>query len=264
LPRTSNGLSLPSLPIIDRAVKKRLDDDMGPLQPNFDIAAAESLLGWWRDAGVDVCLGEHPYAWLGVPAAAKASGLSVQMPAVAVPIQSLSELVDHLMTGDIPDAGPANRRVPPAGNPLSDLMILTDFPDPADLTSRTLLGDSVFTKMLEAIGRSRTSVYIASLCPGRPVTGRLTSETLDALTEFAKQHIALVAPKQLWLVGSAASRAILGVDDASAKGKLHTVNHLGTIMEAIATAHPRMFDGSKSRKATAWADMQRLITRDDA
>ena len=87
---------------------------------------------------------------------------------------------------------------------------------------------------------------------------------MGGLAVLAKQHIGYVAPKQLWLVGGAASRAILGVDDATAKGKLHKVNHLGTIMAAIVTAHPRMFDGSKSRKAAAWAEMQRLIVREDA
>ena len=168
------------------------------------------------------------------------------------------------MTGDIIDAGPANRRVRPAGNPASGLMILTDFPDPADIASGELLGDPVFAKMLEAIGHNRTSVYIASICPGRPMTGRLSQESVATLAVLAKQHIGYVAPKQLWLVGGAASRAILGVDDAAAKGKLHKVNHLGTIMDAIATAHPRMFEGSKSRKAAAWAEMQRLIPREDA
>ncbi len=237
---------------------------MGLQQQKFEIQAAASLLGWWRDAGVDVAVGEAPHDWLGASVATKsANSVEIKSPVIALP-HSLETLLDHLMTGDIPDAGPPARRLRPAGDPASDLMILVDFPDPADLDAGELLGDPVFAKMLEAIGRDRTSVYIASLCPGRPITGRLSEESLNVLAVLAKQHIGYVAPNQLWLVGGAASRAILGVDDAAAKGKLHKVNHLGTIMDAIATAHPRMFDGSKSRKAAAWAEMQRLLPKDDA
>jgi uracil-DNA glycosylase len=235
------------------------------LQQNYsEVTAASNLLRWWHDAGVDVAIGEAPYDWLGAVVTEKAAKAKGRAPAdIGVP-QSLSALVEHLMTANIPDAGPANRRVRPAGNPLSDLMILTDFPDPADIETDTLLGDPVFTKMLEAIGKTRDSVYISALCPGRPMSGRLSEEGGAALKILAKQHIALVAPKQLWLVGGAASRAILGVDDIRAKGKLHKVNHISTIMDAIATAHPRMFSKHPGSKAAAWAEMQRLLPRDDA
>jgi uracil-DNA glycosylase len=253
-----------SLSRIDRVVKKSLCNDMGLGQQSFERDAAASLLGWWRDAGVDTAISEKPCDWLNATAASKPAKLEANATQFAPVPQSLTALVDHLMTADIAEAGPANRRVSPSGDPASDLMILTDFPDPADNASGELLGDPVFAKMLEAIGRNRSSVYIASLSPGRPIIGRLSENAITTLAVIAKQHISYIAPKQLWLVGGAASRAILGVDDAAARGKLHKVNHLGTIMDAIATAHPRMFDGSKSRKAAAWAEMQRLLPRDDA
>ena len=231
-------------------------------QQNFEHIAAESYLGWWRDVGVDVAVGDTPQDWL--IAAAIIAGAKIKPVSAASRHgpQTLEAFVDHLMTSEIADAGPAPRRVRPAGNPTSDLMILTDYPDASDVDSGALLSDPVFAKMLAAIGHSRSSVYIASLCPGRPMTGRLSNESIHALTVLAKQHIALIAPKQLWLVGSAASRAILGIDDAAARGKLHSVNHIGIIMHVIATAHPRMFAESKSRKATAWVEMQRLLPKE--
>jgi uracil-DNA glycosylase len=237
---------------------------MGLNQQNFEAQAALSVVRWWRDAGVDVAVGEAPHDWLDATVTLKAAKADTDAPAkIAVP-QSLAALVDHLMMANISDAGPPSRRVRPAGNPHCDLMILTDFPDPSDIETGALLGDPVFTKMLEAIGKDRSSVYIASLCPGRPMTGRLSEDSVAALTVLANQHIALVAPKQLWLVGGAASRAILGVDDIRAKGKLHKVNHIGTTMDVIATAHPRMFSKHPGSKAAAWAEMQRLLPRDDA
>ena len=231
---------------------------------NYDVDAAASLLGWWRDAGVDTAISEAPHDWLGAAVTAKpVIQPSVQTPIVTRP-QSLEALVDHLTHGDVPEAGPVKRRVAPSGNATSDLMVLVDFPDAADIDSGQLLSDPVFDKMLDALGRDRGSVYIAALCPGRPMTGRLADQSITPLAILAKQHIAFVAPKQLWLVGGAASRAILGIDDAAAKGKLHKVNLPGGTMDAIATAHPRMFDGSKSRKSAAWVEMQRLIIGTDA
>lgn len=231
-----------------------------PNQQKFDQIAAETYLGWWRDAGVDVVVGDMPHDWLGISMTKTATKAA---PVAEPVLQTLQAFVDYLMTGEIADAGPTPRRVRPSGNPASDLMILTDFPDAGDVISGELLGDPVFTKMLAAIGQSRSSVYIASLCPGRPMTGRLSDESIHELAVLAKQHVALIAPKQLWLVGSAASRAILGVDDAAARGELHRVNHAGAIVHAIATAHPRMFAAYKSRKAAAWVEMQRLLPKEN-
>jgi uracil-DNA glycosylase len=264
LPRAGNGLSLLSLPIIDPAVNNGLCCPVGFEQQNFEIDAAASLLGWWRDVGVDAAIGEAPHDWLGSAVVAKpVKGQAVASFVAALP-QTLEALIDHLMSADLPDAGPVHRRLRPVGDRASGLMILVDFPDAADVEAGKILADPIFDKMLDALGRTRDTVYVATLCPGRPMTGRLASESVEALTPLAWQHIGFVAPKQLWLIGGAASRAILGIEDATAKGKLHSVNHRGTIMDAIATAHPRMFDGSKSRKAAAWAEMQRLMIRDDA
>jgi uracil-DNA glycosylase len=264
LPRTGNGLSLLPLLIIDPAVNNGLCHFVGFEQQNFEIAAAASLLGWWRDAGVDAAVGETAHDWLGRIVATKSTAQAAIEPTAAPLPQSLDALIGHLMRADLPDAGPALRRLRPVGDPASGLMILVDFPDVADIESGQILADPIFDKMLDALGRTRETVYIATLCPGRPMTGRLSPESVEVLAPLARQHIGFVAPKQLWLIGGAASRAILGIEDAAAKGKLHSVNHLGTIMDAIATAHPRMFDGSKSRKAAAWAEMQRLMIRDDA
>ena len=264
MPRAGNGLSLEPLLIIDLVVNNGLCYAVGFEQQNFEVDAAASLLGWWRDAGVDTAIAETPADWLGVAASAKPVTGKIAEPVAAAVPQSLDALLDHLMTSDLPDAGPPHRRLRPSGDPASDLMILVDFPDAADIAAGKILADPIFDKMLDALGRTRDTVYVATLCPGRPMTGRLSPENVEALAPLAWQHIGFVAPKQLWLIGGAASRAILGIDDAAAKGKLHNVNHLGTIMDTIATAHPRMFDGSKSRKAAAWAEMQRLMMREDA
>jgi uracil-DNA glycosylase len=239
---------------------------MGEIQQNFAIDAANSALNWWRDAGVDVVVGETPHDWLDVIAKTKTVEQPVVSQVVTLPTTHAG-LIDWLKTGEIAEAGPPRRRLAPAGDPTSGLMILADFPESADIDSGTHMSGplaDLFDKMLTALGRDRSTIYVATLCPGRPLSGRLPDQCLTELAALARHHIALVAPKQLWLMGGAASRAILGIDDAAAKGKLHFVNLDGLIVNTIATAHPRFFEGSKARKAAAWAEMQRLMIRDDA
>ena len=249
--------------MIDRAVNTAFCNVMTLENRNYENSAATSLLGWWQDAGVDTAISEVPHNWLSatLPIKANVIASSAAPPASLVP-QTLDALIDHLMTGDIPDAGPPKRRVRPTGDPLSTLMVLVDFPESADVESGQPLCDAIFDKMLGAVGFDRNSAYVALLCPGRPMTGRLSDDSVASLAVLARQHLALVSPKQLWLIGGAASRAILGVDDASARGKLHKVNQNGVIMDAIATAHPRMFEGSQSRKSAAWTEMQRLVAKE--
>lgn len=236
---------------------------MGAERHNFGKDAATSLLGWWSDAGVDVAVGEVPFDWLGQAKPAKPA-TPAPAPRAELPATHAT-FVEWLLSGDIAEAGPPRRRVASSGDPASRLMILADMPDAADIDAGApFAGDTreVFDKMLAAIGHDRSSVYIAALCPGRPTTGRISPESIDELAEIARHHIALTEAAQLWLMGSAASRAILRMDDAAARGKLHNVNLNGRNVKAIATAHPRLFEGSKARKAAAWAEMQRLIEKD--
>lgn len=236
---------------------------MGAEQHNFGKDAAVSVLGWWADAGVDVAIGEIPFDWLGQAKPAKPAA-PTPAPKAELPATHPA-FVEWLLSADIAEAGPSRRRLAPSGDPTSRLMILADLPDAADVDAGVpFAGDTrdVFDKMLAAIGHDRSSVYVATLCAGRPATGRISPECIDDLAEIARHHIALTEATQLWLMGSAASRAILGMDDAAARGKLHNVNLNGRNVKAIATAHPRLFEGSKARKAAAWAEMQRLIEKD--
>jgi uracil-DNA glycosylase len=238
---------------------------MGAVEHTFRHHEATSLLRWWHDAGVDVAVSESACDWLGKAIAAnRVVPEQVMAPAAPLPI-TYEAFREWLATADFAESGPASRRLPPTGDPGSELMILADFPDHCDIDAGTPLSGALaelFDKMLSALGRDRSTVYIAALSPGRPMSGRLQQESIVALAEIARHHIALVAPKQLWLMGSAASRAILGIDDAAARGKLHDVNLNGRKVKVIATAHPRFFEGSKARKAAAWTEMQRLMTGD--
>ena len=227
------------------------------------------MLRWWHDAGVEVLVDEAPRAWLksSPPLRPPAERhILAEMPVQTLPA-SLDALVDWVMTDpNLPEGGPVSRRVRPSGSLASGLMVLIDMPEVDDANSGTLLSgafSALFEKMLSALGQDRSSIYLASMTPGRTPTGRIGADALERLGEIARAHVRLAAPRKLWVMGSAASRAILGMDDVSAHGSLHAINLDGCKVDAIATAHPRTLD-SKERKARAWANMQLLIDKDHA
>lgn len=221
---------------------------------------------WWRDAGVDVMIDEQPRSWL-TPAVAAPGRPALVIPVKAEKPKSLDTLVEWLMTSDdFPEVGPVQRRVRPSGDVAGGLMVLTDLPETADVDSGMLFAGELsplFEKMLGSLGRDRNSIYLASLSAGRPPSGRLSENALKMLSETARDHVRFIAPKQLWLLGSAASCAILGMTDVQANGKLHSINLNDVMVDVIATAHPRILT-TKDQKQRAWANMQLLIEKDDA
>src|SRR3546814_12343688 len=91
----------------------------------------------------------------------------------------------------------------------------------------------LFDRMLAAIGRDRSSVYLAPLCAIRPVSGQIPADLGPPLAEIALHRLALCRPKRLLLMGNAASRALLGVNAAAGRGCLHVLNHAGGQTETV-------------------------------
>ena len=235
-------------------------------------AQIDSLMAWWRDAGVDTAIAEAPFAWLtaptvpgniagGTPPTQKRVETFV-LPTVDELPPTHSTFLEWLRTDDPRLAAfPAARRVAPEGSVGATLMVVTDVPEAADVdTGRLLSGEvgDLLEKMLAAIGHDRQSIYLATLAPSRPPTGRLDDAAEELLAPILLHHIALVAPAKLWLLGRAASRAVLGMDEVTAQGRLHCVNQGGITIDAIATAHPRVLLREPRLKGRVWKDMQRL------
>jgi uracil-DNA glycosylase len=233
-----------------------------------NIADVRSLVGWWADAGVDQLIDEVPTPWLERVAQKAAPVVEARKPQAKVPQTpempcDLAGFSNWLMA--LPALNPIcppAQRIAASGNPAADLMVLIDVPEPEDAANGALLSGSagaLFDRMLAAIKRDRQSVYIAAICPGRPPGGSIAEELLVDLAPLARQHIALVAPKRLWLMGQTASRAALGVDEASVRGRLGNFNHEGVNVTTVASVSPRFLLANPKRKAAAWADMQMLI-----
>jgi DNA polymerase len=239
-------------------------------EDHISPAAAASLLQWWSDAGVDVLVDETPRDWLRPKAAPMpaASGNSASAAPAAPPAAEVLpgqlELFHGFLreNGALPYASPTSRRVCPAGNPASGLMIMTDMPAAEDCSTGTLLsGDAgrLFDRMLSAIGRDRNSVYLASLSCLRSPDGRFTTGTAKECARLALHHAGLAAPRALLLFGDNCSKALLGLPMAQARGRWHELaTHAGPI-RTIVTLPPSYLLAQPSAKAHAWADLQLLM-----
>ncbi len=240
-------------------------------------AEAESLIGWWRDAGVDVLIDEEPHDWLAEakPAANPAPSRTQARHAVSAqvlppPARPAAVLPDTLplflewLATDIDTLSdyPVRQRLAPEGDPSNSPMIVTDVPERGDTAAGHLLSGEIgalFDRMIAAWKIDRTRIYLGAMAPARPASGQIDPVSLELLGPITVQHIRLAAPKKLWLMGEAASRAVLGTNVADATGRLHHINYGGVTVDAIATLHPRVLLREPKSKARVWEDMQRLI-----
>lgn len=228
---------------------------------NIDVLSA---LRWWQDAGVDMLVDETPRDWL--RPAEKAPPVASPPPSViddspsALPA-TLEAFCAWLATTDsLP--GEISARLAPAGDPAAGLMLLADIPDPADARAAMLVSGEIgrlFDRMLAAIGRDRASIYLATMAPARPAGGRTDAATVAQLIRSARHHVMLAEPRLLVLLGEAASRAMLGIELAEARGRVHMLDHEGGSVPAVATFHPRFLIQHPALKADAWQDLRLVL-----
>lgn len=251
---------------------------MGADQAIDWAALTASTLDWWQEAGVDVLVEADPRDWLvpeqplilstaAVPAprfdatarpAAAPAGIA---PATAAMPDTIAAFLDWRCGPDAPEAGWPGATIIASGPVDAAIMVLVDLPDRDDCDAEKLLSGSVgrlFDRMLAAIGRTRDSVHVASVCAKRPAAGRVARDLEARLGEVARTHVALVAPKRLFVLGNAASRAVLGMDVMSARGTLHRFNYGDAHSEVVASHHPRFLIEKPIAKADAWKDLQLL------
>lgn len=244
---------------------------------NGGAGALESLLGWWRLAGVDVLVDDTPRDWLR-PEPVRPPSLTPEpagqarqpvphpapqptQPALAPLPASFSELEERLCDpAFLPTLGSA--RVAAQGDPSSGVLILTDMPSTTDIESGTLLSGPegrLFDAMLNAIGLSRESVHLAPVLPGRSPDGDIDPRLHAEAVRFALHRIALARPSALLLLGDATSRALCGTNLSRSRNDNPIVHHDSGQVSAIATFHPRFLIRHPARKADSWRNLLKLV-----
>lgn len=229
------------------------------------MTSAASALDWWQEAGVDTLVEETPRDWLTQPIVAPVIARAPAPAAVDLAPAMPATLADFIAWrgGDaVPEVTWRGLSIAASGPADAAVMVLVDCPDKDDDAAGILMSGEtgrLFDRMLGAIGLSRETVHLASVCAKRPVAGRMPREVEAQLSGIAKHHIGLVAPKRLLLMGNAASRAILGAEMPGTRGSLHPFNHTRGTTGVVASFHPRFLIEKPAAKAEAWKDLQLLM-----
>ena len=228
----------------------------------IDRAAAESLINWWHEAGVDMAVGETARDWLrrSAPSAAPAPPVSnVTEPSP----ETLTGLRDWLASSvQLPLATATARRIMPHGPENASLMLLSDAPALEDFASGQPIGGEAWRlalKMLAAIGVPADQAYSASLSCIHAPGARMTEKDRAECANIATRHIRLVRPRRLLLLGDGPCKALLGEPLVRARGRVHRIEGV----RAVATFHPRWLLQRPSDKALAWRDLLLLMSESD-
>jgi DNA polymerase len=222
---------------------------------------ARAALAWWLQAGVDVAIQEEPRNWLKPSAPRPRSAVPETPQADVVPPsrETLAELQQWLASSlDLPLAGATAKRVAPHGPEQAAIMLLSDAPTLEDAAAGQPIGGAAWElakNMLRAIGLSAEQAYSASLTCFHSPGARITPQQREACAEIAREHIRLVAPKRLLLLGDGPAQALLGKPLATARAHVHHIDGV----RAVATFHPRHLINQPSNKALAWKDLLLLM-----
>ncbi len=159
-------------------------------------------------------------------------------------------------------ANNCTQKVPGVGNQQADLMIIGEGPGhEEDIRGEPFVGRSgkLLDKMLQAIGISRSQVFITNIVKCRPPNNRDPHrDEVEACNTFLRAQIKQIAPK-----------VILSVGRISAHSLLHSTRPVGQLIRQIhqlpdseipvkVTYHPAYLLRTPSAKSIAWEDMKTL------
>ena len=148
------------------------------------------------------------------------------------------------------------------GNIQSPIMIVGEGPgQKEDELGKPFVGDAgnLLNKMLKAINIKRDKIYITNVVNYRAPNNRKPEPSeINRYSEFLKEHISIIDPKILILMGSTAMEAILGSNQRISKerGQWKEVIIKQKNFKAIVTFHPAYLLRKPDQKKFSWEDLK--------
>ena len=260
-------------------------------------AALVELLAWYREMGVTEAVAERPTPWLQRGRAPEAFAPRGEAPRISSLSSSAADprlsgtAPQRHAPLEAPDAVMAARAFARQANSLDELaarlarfegctlkataknlcfyrgqqrarvMLIGEAPGrEEDLAGKPFVGRAgqLLDKMLAAIGLGEERVHITNIVYWRPPGNRTpTPQEAQVCRPFLERQIELVAPELLVLLGGAAAKHVLGVNDGimRLRGRLREVALLGRTLRAVATLHPAYLLRTPAAKRLAWRDL---------
>ena len=150
------------------------------------------------------------------------------------------------------------------GNPKSQIMIIGEAPGASeDEEGLPFVGRAgqLLDKMLSAINLDRRKVYISNIINYRPPENRRpTDEEIKRYLPFITNHIEIINPKILILLGSTAMNALIGKEVVISKmrGKWIEKRFGMCATSVIITFHPAFLMRQPAQKKLAWLDLKMI------
>ena len=148
------------------------------------------------------------------------------------------------------------------GNIQSPIMIVGEGPgQKEDELGKPFVGDAgnLLNKMLKAINIKRDKIYITNVVNYRAPNNRKPEPSeINRYSEFLKEHISIIDPKILILMGSTAMEAILGSNKRISKerGQWKEVIIKQKNFKTIVTFHPAYLLRKPDQKKFSWEDLK--------
>ena len=158
----------------------------------------------------------------------------------------------------------ASRLVFADGNENSKIMIIGEGPgQKEDEQGIPFVGDAgeLLNKMLRAINIKRSDVYITNVVNYRPPDNRKPElSEINRYTVFLKEHISIINPKILILMGSTAMEAFFGnkIKISKQRGKWRDLLILNKTYYSIITFHPAYLLRQPEQKKFSWDDLKEI------
>jgi DNA polymerase len=154
------------------------------------------------------------------------------------------------------------------GNPDAALMLVGEAPGrEEDLEGLPFVGRSgqLLDRILAAIGRDRTSAYIANVIPWRPPGNRTpTPQETEICRPFIERQIELASPKVLVALGGPSAKLLVGTTDGILRlrgtWKTHSTAS-GISIPVMPTLHPAYLLRNPAHKKLAWRDFLEVKAR---
>ena len=146
----------------------------------------------------------------------------------------------------------------------SPIMIVGEAPDEKeDLEAKTFIGDVgvLLNKMLLAINIKREKVYSTYSINFRPPNDRKpTSQEIKRYSIFLKEHVSIIDPKILILMGTTAMEAVTGLNNqiSNERGDWKEIIIGNKTIPVIVTFNPSYLIRYPDKKKFSWEDLKKI------
>ncbi|MFN3668350.1 MAG: uracil-DNA glycosylase family protein [Brevundimonas sp.] len=257
--------------------------------PHLDTARAESLLAFWRDAGVDACFEDAPVdrTHVAPPPAVKAVARATasvtpivatgdalsearRLAAGADTLEALALAVASFEGCSLRGMG-ATQAVFCRGDPRAEVLIVGEAPGAEeDAAGQPFVGKAgkLLDRMLAEAGLEGRALLTNTVFWRPPGNRPPTPAEQAVCAPFVERAFALLKPKAVLLLGAAAAKSVLATDEGilrlRGQWREWRLAEGGISAPAMATLHPAFLLRQPIAKREVWADLLALAARLDA